>query len=103
MPRLLSPAIQSAIAEPRISICHLLSFQIGEARYFFAEDAITFEGEAYTPALALQSPIRYTQSLQSEPVTVALQNVTLETIAALRSRQQDLQGTEARLRRLFLK
>ena len=102
MPRNLSAAIQSAIAQHRSSACHLLSFAVGDVSFYFAEDAVSFQGQSYQPWLILDSPVRYTQKLQLDPVTVTLQNVSLHMAAMLQSLQSDIQGAEATLRRLYL-
>ena len=103
MPRTLSAAIQALITHPKSSVCHLLSFTVGVTAYYFAEDEIVFQGNTYLPHLILDSPIKYSQALQSNPVTVKLQNVSLEMAAVLKAQQSDMQGVEVTLRRLFLK
>ena len=106
--RTLSSTIQNLIAQGAAAggashVCHLLSFPVGETTYRFAEDLIQFQGETWLPHLTLRSPVRATQKLTVEPVLVALQNITLETAAMLKTEQSDLQGVEATLQRLFLK
>jgi phage-related protein len=100
--RTLSPAIQAAIAQRNSVTCHLLSFSVGTAAFYFAEDHITFQGNTYVPHLILGSPITYNQTLQSKPVTVKLQNVSLEIAAILKTQQSAIQGVEVALSRLFL-
>jgi len=102
--RTLSSVVQSVMAEGKTShVCHLLTFTVGETTYRFAEDRVVHVSNLYLPHLRLDSPIRYSHRLQLEPVTVRLQNITLETAAALQAEQSDLQGVEATLERLFLK
>ena len=102
--RTLSSVVQSVIAEGKTShVCHLLTFTVAQTTYRFAEDRVVHVGNLYLPHLALGSSIRYSHRLQVEPVTVKLQNITLETAAALQAEQSDLQGAEATLERLFLK
>jgi phage-related protein len=102
MPRNLSSAIQNAIAQNRSSVCHLLSFAVGQASYWFAEDQVRFQGNLYQPWLSLDSPVKYTQKLQLDRVTVKLQNLSLDTAAILKATGSDMQGAEARLQRLYL-
>ena len=102
MPRILSSAIQSAIAKSKSSVCHLLSFQVGQNAYRFAEDRVTFQGNWYEPWLTVASPVRYTQKLQVQPVSVRLQNITLDTAKMLQQERDAIQGSEATLQRLFL-
>lgn len=101
MPRTLSAAIQSAIAQYGSAVCHLLSFTVGNISFYFADDAVSFQGNSYQPWLILDSPVHYTQKLQLDPVTVTLQNVSLDVAATLQSLQSDIQGAEATLRRLY--
>ncbi len=75
---------------------------MGAANYYFAEDEVTYQGNLYLPRLVLGSAVKYTQALQLEPVTVMLQNITLETAALLNAQRSDLQGAAAVLERLFL-
>ena len=103
MPRTLTPAIQTLLAQPTSSVCHLLSFTLGATTYRFAEDQVVFQGNVYASRLVLESPVKYTQKLRLEPVVVSLQNITLETAQILKAEQSDLQGVEATLQRLFLK
>src|SRR3972149_5925622 len=103
MPRTLSANVQAAIAAAPSHVCHLLTFTVGETTYRFAEDRVVHVGNVYLPHLRLDSPVRYSHRLQMEPVTVRLQNITLETAAALQAEQSDLQGVEATLKRLFLR
>lgn len=100
--RNLSPAIQALITQPKSSVCHLLSFTVGATPYYFAEDQIVFQGNTYLPHLILDSPVKYNQTLQSNPATVKLQNVSLEMATVLKAQQSDMQGVEVMLRRLFL-
>lgn len=100
--RNLSSAIQALITQPKSSVCHLLSFTVGVTAYYFAEDRIVFQGNTYLPHLILDSPVKYNQALQSKPVTVKLQNVSLEMAAVLKAQQSGMQGVEVTLRRLFL-
>ena len=102
MPRTLSANIQTLIAQPRSSVCHLLTFTAGATVYTFAEDQVIFQGRTYLPHLVMDSAIKYTQTLQLSPVTVKLQNITLEMAAVLKSQQSDLQGVTATLQRFFL-
>ena len=102
MPRTLSSAIQTLLAGTTHRVCHLLSFTVGATNYYFAEDQVVFQGNTYQPHLILESPIRYSQRLQLEPVSVRLQNIDLQTAAMLQTEQSDLQGVEATLQRLFL-
>ncbi|MBI2815451.1 MAG: DUF2163 domain-containing protein [Acidobacteria bacterium] len=100
--RTLSPAIQNAIAKSKTSVCHLLSFQVGQNAYRFAEDKVSFQDNWYEPWLTVASPVRYTQKLQVEPVTVRLQNITLDAAKMLQQERDAIQGSEATLQRLFL-
>ena len=102
MPRTLSSAIQTLLAGTTHRVCHLLSFTVGATNYYFAEDQVVFQGNTYKPHLILESPIRCSQRLQLEPVSVRLQNIDLQTAAMLQTEQSDLQGVEATLQRLFL-
>lgn len=102
MPRTLSSAIQSAIAQQPSPVGHLLSFSVGNTSFYFADHAVSFQGQSYQPWLIVDSPVRYTQKLQLDPVTVMLQNVSLDAAALLQSLQSDIQGAEATLRRLYL-
>src|SRR5512142_2480010 len=102
MPRTLSSSIQSALAQQASGICHLLSFAVGNTSFYFADDAVSFQGNSYQPWLALDSPVHYTQKLQVDPVTVTLQNISLDVAAMLQSLQSDMQGAEATLQRLYL-
>src|ERR1035437_5846353 len=102
MPRNLSPAIQSAIAQHGSPVCHLLSFAVGDVSFYFADDAVSFQGQSYQPWLIVDSPVHYTQQLQLDPLTVTLQNVSLDVAEILQSLQSDIQGAEATLRRLYL-
>jgi len=102
MPISLSSAIQSASAQYGSPVCHLLTFTVGDASFYFAEDAVSFQGQSYRPWLILESPIHYSQKLQLDPVTLTLQNVSLDVAAILQSLGSDIQGAEATLRRLYL-
>lgn len=100
--RTLSSAIQNLLAGTTHRVCHLLSFTVGATSYYFAEDQVVFQGNTYKPHLILESPIRYSQRLQLEPVSVRLQNIDLQTAAMLQAEQSNLQGVEATFERLFL-
>ena len=103
MPRTLSSAIQSVIAEGKPSrVVHLLTFTVGATIYRFAEDRVSYLGNLYEPSLVVESPVRYSQKPQLNPVTLTLQNITLETAQMLQNEQPDAQGVEATLERLFL-
>ena len=102
MPRTLSNAIQTLLAGTTHRVLHLLSFTVGATTYYFAEDQVVFQGNTYKGHLILESPIRYSQRLQLEPVAVRLQNIDLQTASLLHAEQSDLQGVEATLQRLFL-
>jgi len=102
MSRTLSATIQSLIQQNVTRVCHLLTFTVGATTYRFAEDRITHAGNLYQPHLALVSGPKYSEQLQLQPVTVRLQNITLETAKLLKDEGSDLQGQEATLERLFL-
>jgi len=100
--RTLSATIQAALAGGKHQVCHLLSFTVFGNDYYFAEDKVTFQGNEYVPHLVFDSPIRLTQQLRVEPVTVRLQNIDLKTAQTLDLERSDLQGVEATISRLFL-
>ena len=102
MPRTLSSTLQSLLAQSNPATRHLLSFTAVGTTYYFADDQVTFQGHLHQPWLVLDSAIRYTQQLQLDPVTVRLQNITLEMAELLKSSSDDIQGAEARLQRLYL-
>ena len=102
MPRTLSANIQAALAGDKHQVCHLLSFTVFGTNYYFAEDQVTFQGNAYAPHLMLDSPIRLTEQLRLEPVRLRLQNIDLQTAQMLKTEQSDVQGVEATVERLFL-
>src|SRR5579885_2785813 len=103
MPRTLSAAIQSVIAQNKSSIVHLLLFgPVNGTTYYFGEDLAQFNGHSYLPHLIVDGPIKYTQKLQRQPVTVKLQNVTLEMAAIVNAQKAAIQGAHAILYRLFL-
>ena len=102
MPRTLSSAIQTLLAGTTHRVVHLLSFTVGATNYYFAEDQVVFQGNTYAPHLILESPIRYSQRLQLEPVSARLQNIDLQTASLLQTEQSDLQGVEATFERLFV-
>lgn len=103
MARTLSIAIQTLLAQDTQRVCHLLTFTVGATPYRFAEDRVQYQGNLYLPHLRLDSPVRYSNGLELQPVTVKLQNITLETARMLQTEQSDLQGVEATLERLFLR
>ena len=100
--RTLSANLQTLLAQNASSTVHLLSFAVGATAYRFAEDQVFHQGNLYLPRLTLLSPVRLSNRLAVEPVTVALENITLQTAALLRAEQDALQGAEAALSRLFL-
>jgi len=102
MPRTLSGVIQDLIAQGTQRTVHLLTFQVGIATYRFAEDAVRHLGFDYQPYLLLESGARYSERLRGEPVTVKLQNITLETAELLKEEGSAIQGVEATLERLYL-
>jgi hypothetical protein len=102
MPRTLSTNLQTLLAQNRSSVCHLLSFAVGSTIYRFAEDQASFEGHVYKAGLILNSPIKASQTLLLNPVTIHLHNITLETAAMLQLEGAAAQGVEATLRRLYL-
>ena len=102
MSRTLSSSIQTLLAGTTHRVVHLLSFTAGATNYYFAEDQVVFQGNTYKPHLILESPIRYSQRLQLEPVQVRLQNIDLQTASLLKTQQTNLQGVEATVQRLFL-
>ena len=102
MSRTLSSPIQTLLDQGAQRVCHLLTFTVGIATYRFAEDAITHLGNAYQPRLVVQSGPRYTETPRLNPVTVRLQNITLETAKLLQQETSAVQGQEATLERLFL-
>lgn len=63
---------------------------------------MNFQGNLYEAGLILNSPIKTSQTLSLNPVTIQLQNITLETAAMLQLQGSDAQGVEATLRRLYL-
>lgn len=103
MSRSLSPAIQAEIAKPTSRAVHLLKLgPVNGTTYYFAEDRVLFQGNLYQPWLILASAVRYTQKLQLDPVSVKLQNITLEAAAILRQESSFIEGAEATLQRLYL-
>src|SRR5438093_749681 len=102
MARTLSSAIQSLIGQDTQHVCHLLTFTVGAATYRFAEDAVTHNGNVYQARLILDGGPNYSEQLKLEPVTVRLQNITLETAKLLKDEASGVLGQEATLERLFL-
>ncbi|MBI3934522.1 MAG: DUF2163 domain-containing protein [Acidobacteria bacterium] len=102
MARILSPAIQTLLAQSTQRVCHLLSFTVGANTYRFAEDGITHVGNMYQPHLVMDDGPKYSEQLQLHPVAVKLQNITLETARMLKEEGAAIQGQEATLERLFL-
>ena len=102
MPRTLSANVAGLIASGLTRVCHLLEFTVGLNNYRFAEDAVNHGGNAYTPHLKLESPVKFTNKLQLEPVTVRLQNVDLNTAGILLAEQPNMSGVAATLKRLYL-
>ena len=102
MARTLSANIQAAIGSGKHQVCHLLSFTVFGTNYYFAEDAVTFQGNAYLPDLVLDSAIRLSEQLRVEPVTVRLQNIDLRTAEVMDLERSDLQGIEGTIERLYL-
>ena len=100
--RTLSSAIQALIQHNTQRVCHLLTFTVGATTYRFAEDRITHIGNLYQPHLILDAGPKYSEQLQLHPVTVRLQNITLETARMLKDEGTGVQGQEATLERLFL-
>ena len=102
MSRTLSSAIQTLVAQGVQRVCHLLTFTVGATTYRFAEDRITHVGNTYEPHLALDSGPKYSEQLKLQPVTVRVQNITLEAAKLLKDQGAAVQGQEATLERLFL-
>ncbi len=89
-------------------MAHLLSFNVGATTYRFTEGDGTFQGiqhlgNLYLPHMIANFPVRYTQKLRSEPLTIELQNIDLATAAVLKAEKSVMQGAEAAFERLFLK
>ncbi|MCH8267234.1 MAG: DUF2163 domain-containing protein [Acidobacteria bacterium] len=108
MARTLSATIQSLIAQANSSVAHLLSFTVGATTYRFTEGDGTFQGlrhlgNLYLPHMIVNFPVRYTQKLRTEPLTIELQNIDLQTASVLKAEQTAIQGVEAAFERLFLK
>ena len=108
MPRTLSSTIQTLLAQATSSVAHLLSFTVGATTYRFTEGDGTFQGiqhlgNLYLPHMIVNFPVRYTQKLRSQPLTVELQNIDLQTASMLKAEQTAMQGVEAAFERLFLK
>ena len=100
---MLSANIQTLIGSGEAQrTVHLLTFTVGATMYRFAEDAITHVGNPYLPHLIVESGPKYSEQLQSHPVKVRLQNITLEMAQILKAEGAGLQGQEATLERLFL-
>src|SRR3972149_1151697 len=102
MSRTLSANIQAALGGDVQRTVHLLRFTVGATTYRFSEERITHVGNLYLPHLMLESGPKYSEQLQLHPVTVKLQNITLETAQMLQAEGSGLQGQEATLERLFL-
>lgn len=104
MSRTLSANIQTLIAagQPQRTL-HLLTFTVGATTHRFAEDLITHLDNQYLPHLIVDSGPKYSEQLRLQPVTLRLQNITLETARMLKDEGTLLQGQEATLERLFLK
>lgn len=101
MPRSIPNSIQSAIQDDNCRIVHLLSFTVGETNYYFSEDQLSFLGNQYQAGLRLPSRIHYSSRLETDPVQVAIENVSLEMSSALSGLASSIQGQEAALLRLF--
>src|SRR4051812_37565311 len=101
MSRTLPIAVQHSIAKDKSSVCHLLSFDVGQNAYRFAEDRIFYQGSSYQPSLRVISAVRYTEKLQLDPVNIQLQNITLNAARLLQQERAAIQGVEATLQRLF--
>jgi len=102
MARSLSATVTTLLAGEHHT-CHLLEFTVDGTTYRFTDgDAITHGGNAYTATLALESPVRLTEKLQVDPVTVRLVNVNLAGSELLLDEQPNLSGVEATLSRLYL-
>lgn len=102
MSRTLSANIQAEIAKPGSHTIHLFTFgPVNGTNYYFAEDRVFFQGNSYQPWLMVASPVKYTQKLQLDPVTVKLQNITLQTAAMLQLESSGMEGAEATLQRLY--
>ena len=99
--RNVSPAIQPLLSQPTVTVIHLLSFTVGAVAYYFAEDLVVFQGNTYLPHLLDDFAVKYNQTLQSKPVTVKLQNVSLDMAAVLKAQQSNMQGVEVLLLRFF--
>ncbi len=89
-------------------MAHLLRFTVGATTYRFTEGDGTFQGlrhlgNLYLPHMIVNFPVRYTQKLRTEPLTIELQNIDLETAAVLKAEKSVMQGAEAVFERLFLK
>jgi hypothetical protein len=104
MSRTLSANIQALIADGKAQrTCHLLTFAVGANTFRFTDgDRISHVGDLYLPHLAVEAGPKYTERLRLEPVTVRLQNITLETAKLLKDEGHALQGQEATLSRLYL-
>lgn len=102
MSRTLPASIEALLEQGAHHACHLLTFAVGAMTFRFAEDHITHLGNLYLPHLRLEAGPKYSEQLQLYPVTVRLQNITLETAQWLREEGASLQGQEATLERLFL-
>ena len=99
--RNLSPAIQALLSQPTVTAVHLLSFTVGATAYYFGEDLVVFQGNTYLPHLLDDFAVTYNQTLQSKPVTVKLQNISLDMAAVLKAQQSNMQGVEVLLLRFF--
>jgi hypothetical protein len=102
VPRALSSSLQALSQQNTQQVCHLLTFTVGAATYRFAEEAVTHAGNAYQPHLRVLQGPRYSEALRLEPLTVELQNITLETSELLQDEGAAVQGQEATLSRLFV-
>jgi len=67
---------------------------------FYAQEAITFLGQAYTPYLESVAPVRLTRTLESDSTEITLRNVDLTIGDLLRSKAFD--GAQCTVKLLLL-
>jgi len=102
MPRTLSAGIQSQISRPSSEAGHLLTFgPVNGTTYYFGEDLVIFGGHTYLPHLIGDFAVKFTQKLQLDPVSLHLQNVSLEMAAIVNTQRSDIQGAPATLSRFW--
>jgi len=102
MSRTVSATVQGLLDSGLTRVCHLLTFSVNGNDYFFAEDAVTHDGETYIPTLVMESPVRLREGLRTDPATVRIVNVNLAFSGVLLAEQPELAGAEATLSRLYL-